>query len=97
MFLPLLHIKKPYTFCTIQKSETIFKSVPSSTPLLSSNAIPNTGIYENQLLRSQEQNWEPRPNGAQRFLQRLGSVTIVNRRELWPYKAEDANQSFMAG
>lgn len=34
-------------FCTIQKSETIFKkSVPSSTPLLSSNAIPNMGIYE---------------------------------------------------
>lgn len=33
-------------FCTIQISETIFKSVPSSTPLLSSNAIPNMGIYE---------------------------------------------------
>lgn len=34
-------------FCTIQKSETIFrKSVPSSTLLLSSNAIPNVGIYE---------------------------------------------------
>lgn len=34
-------------FCTIQISETIFKkSVPSSTPLLSSNALPNMGIYE---------------------------------------------------
>lgn len=34
-------------FGTTQKSETIFKkSVPSSTPSLSSNAIPNMGIYE---------------------------------------------------
>lgn len=69
---PLAHKKALHVLqvtCTIQKPEAIFKKcMLSPTPLLSSHAITNTRIYENQVTRSQEENWKPRLNSFQRFL-----------------------------
>lgn len=56
--------------CTTQKLEAIFKKCILFSTLLrwsNANVTSNVGMCENQVPRSQEQNWNPRPNNPPQF------------------------------